>query len=366
MKRIVIDAREYPTSTGRYIRKLLEYLEKIDADSDREYVVLIKSADFDSYQPKAKNFSKVIADFKEFTFAEQFPFLRQIRNLKADLVHFGMVQQPAFYSGNVVTTMHDLTTLRFVNPERSSLYIRTKMPVYAWLNKRVAKKSAHIITPTEFVKQDIINYTGVPADKITVTLESADKITVPAEEFKPLQNQQYLMYVGRALPHKNLMRLVDAFGVLKKTHPDLKLVLVGKKDSHLDRHLAYAEEQNIKDVIATGYVSEGQLRWLYENTACYVFASLSEGFGLPSLEAMAHGAPVASSNATCLPEVNGDAAHYFDPLDINDMADKINDVLTDETLRKALIKKGAEQVKKYSWERMAEQTLSVYKKCLRG
>jgi len=111
-------------------------------------------------------------------------------------------------------------------------------------------------------------------------------------------------------------------------------------------------------------VSEGQLRWLYENTAAYIFPSLSEGFGLPGLEAMAHGAPVVSSNATCLPEIYGNAAHYFDPLDINDIANKTNDVLTNSDLRNELIKKGKTQAAKYSWQQMAKQTLEVYKKAL--
>lgn len=364
MPRIVIDAREYPTSTGRYIRKLLEYLEKIDANSDREYVVMLRSADFKAYQPRAQNFSKVVADFKEFTFAEQFPFLRLIRNLKADLVHFTLVQQPIFYHRRVVTTLQDFTTLRFNNPSKNIVVFKCKQFVYFFVNVIAAIKSRHLIVPSEFVKQDAVRFIKANPRKITVTLESADKINAPAEEFAPLKGKRFLMYVGRSLPHKNLERLMDAFKILKEAHPDLKLVLVGKKDHLMERHIAYAKSRSIKDVDATGYVTEGQLRWLYENTACYCFPSLSEGFGLPSLEAMMHGAPVASSNATCLPEVNGDAVHYFDPLDINDMARKINDILTDEKLRSDLIKKGYSQVKKYSWQRMAEQTLEVYKKVL--
>ncbi len=96
----------------------------------------------------------------------------------------------------------------------------------------------------------------------------------------------------------------------------------------------------------------------------YVFPSLSEGFGLPALEAMQHGAPVASSNATCLPEVYGDAAHYFDPLDVQDMVEKIQQIMDDSDLRKQLIKKGRHQAAKYSWQRMAEQTLEVYQSVL--
>jgi glycosyltransferase involved in cell wall biosynthesis len=101
-----------------------------------------------------------------------------------------------------------------------------------------------------------------------------------------------------------------------------------------------------------------------ENTKAYVFPSLSEGFGIPGLEAMFYGAPVASSNATCLPEVYGDAAHYFDPTDINDMAEKIDEVLTKPGLRKKLVEQGKKRVKKYSWKRTAEQTLDVYKRIL--
>lgn len=367
MKRIVIDAREYPTSTGRYIRKLLEYLEKIDGASDeREYVVLIKSKDFDSYQPKASNFSKVEADIKEFTFAEQFKFLRLIRNLKPDLIHFTLVQQPVLLFKPVVTTLQDFTTLRFNNPSKNILVFKFKQLIYLLVNFWASVKSRQLITPTEFVKQDAIRLLKANTKKITVTLESADKISAASEPIGSLKNTPFLMYVGRSLPHKNLERLIDAFAILKNNHKDLKLILVGKKDELMERHIAYAKKRNIKGVEATGYVSEGELRWLYENTACYCFPSLSEGFGLPSLEAMMHGAPVASSNATCLPEVNGDAVYYFDPLDIEDMARKINDVITDKKLREKLVKTGSAQVKKYSWQRMAEQTLEVYKKALKG
>ncbi len=362
--KIAIDAREYPTSTGRYIRKLLEYLEEIDAGSDREYVVMLRKADFDLYQPKARNFTKVVADFKEFTFSEQFGLLRQVRNLKPDLVHFTLVQQPILYHRRVVTTLQDFTTLRFNNPSKNILVFKFRQLVYLFVNIVASIKSKQLITPTQFVKDDAIRLLKSNPLKITVTLESADRITAPAEEFIQLKNKPFLMYVGRSLPHKNLERLIDAFSLLKNSRPDLQLALVGKKDELMERHLAYAQKHNIPDVLATGYVSEGQLRWLYENTACYCFPSLSEGFGLPPLEAMKHGAPVASGDATCLPEVNGDAVHYFNPHDIEDMAAKINDVLTDKKLRSELIKKGAEQVRKYSWQRMAEQTLEVYKKAL--
>jgi len=277
-----------------------------------------------------------------------------------------LVQQPTLYHRPVVTTLQDFTTLRFNNPSKNIFVFKFKQLVYFFVNIVASVKSKQLITPSQFVKKDAIRLLRANPSKITVTLESADKITAPATEVATLKGVRFLMYVGRSLPHKNLERLIDAFSILKENDPDLQLVLVGKKDALMERHILYAEAQSVRDVVATGYVSEGQLRWLYENTACYCFPSLSEGFGLPSLEAMMHGAPVASSDATCLPEINGNATHYFDPLDVSDMAEKINEVLTDELLRKELVKKGFEQVKKYSWQRMAKQTLEVYRSALKN
>jgi glycosyltransferase involved in cell wall biosynthesis len=172
------------------------------------------------------------------------------------------------------------------------------------------------------------------------------------------------MYVGRPLPHKNLERLIEAFVKIKATHPDVVLVLAGKKDPVYRQIESDVARRTIKNVIFTDYVTEGRLRWLYENCSAYVFPSLSEGFGLPGLEAMIHGAPVVSSNATCLPEVYGDAAHYFDPTDIQAMADAINEVLTDKDLRLKLTKSGHDQAAKYSWEQTAAQTLAIYNQVL--
>jgi glycosyltransferase involved in cell wall biosynthesis len=117
-------------------------------------------------------------------------------------------------------------------------------------------------------------------------------------------------------------------------------------------------------VMFTGYVTDGQLKWLYRACKAYIFPSLSEGFGLPGLEAMKHGAPVASSTATCLPEVYGNGAWYFNPYDVNDMVRTINEVLVNPDLRKKLIRAGHEQAAKYSWQKVAEETLGVYKKAL--
>jgi glycosyltransferase involved in cell wall biosynthesis len=362
MKHIVINARELRTSTGRYVERLLHYLQQID--HDHRYTVLLYPKDFDGWEPTNPNFTKVPCPHKEFSLDEQTGLLRQLNELKPDLVHFTMVQQPAYYKGKVVTTMQDLTTIRFRNPTKNPVVFTIKQQAYKWLNKRAANRSVALITPTEFVKQDVVNYTGVSPDKITVTLESADELPKGAEPVPGLENVRFIMYVGRPTPHKNLARLIDAFVLLRQKHPDLNLVLAGKKDAMYKIHERRVEEQGIEGVVFTDFISDAQLRWLYEHTAAYCFPSLSEGFGLPPLEAALHGAPLVCSNATCIPEVCGDAAHYFNPLDVTEMADKINDVLTDDKLRQDLIQKGRVQVAKFSWKRMAQQTLDVYKKVL--
>lgn len=362
MSKIVIDAREWSTSTGRYISGLVQHLEKIDSEND--YTILLKPHDLEKYQPVASNFHKLTCPYKEFTFSEQLGFNRQLVRLKADLVHFGMVQQPVRYKGKTITTMNDLTTLRFDNPSKNRLVFKFKQLVYGWVNRKVAKKSSQIITYSQFVKKDVVKYARIDPNKITAIPLAADQITEPAEALHALEGKQFIMYVGRPTPHKNLERLIKAYATLRAQHPELMLVLAGKKDANYERIEADVRRQAIKGVVFTDFVSEGRLRWLYENCAAYVFPSLSEGFGLPGLEAMLHDAPVVSSNATCLPEVYGDAAHYFDPLDTQAMADAINEVLTDQALRKSLIKKGKAQAGKYSWQSTAEQTLEVYKKAL--
>lgn len=360
--KIVVDARELRTSSGRYIERLLHYLQKID--SQHEYVVLLTPKDVDGWKPTNKKFSVVPCPQKEFTFSEQIGMLRLIKKLQPDLVHFGFTQQPIAYFGKTVTTIHDLTTARFDNPTKNWFVFRFKRMVYRGVIKVVARKSTAVITPTEFVKQDLAKFARINSRKITVTPESAEPMAEKAVVVEDLVDTKFIMYVGRPNPHKNLNRLVTAFAILKKSHPELKLVLVGKTDMNYRILQRYVKKLGIEDIVFTDFLPDAQVRWLYEHTAGYVFPSLSEGFGLPGLEAMVHGAPVISSNATCLPEVYGEAAIYFDPLDPVDMAKQIGRVITDSSLSRELASKGKKQVSKYSWERTASQTLEVYKTIL--
>ncbi len=365
-KHIVIDARGRQSSTGRYIDRLIEHLQRID--TQHRYTILLKPGD--EWQPKSSNFSAITCSFKQFSFniLDQYFFARFLSKLNPDLVHFWMTpQEPVLYRGKRVTTTHDLTMLKFVRAGRLPGWLHSlRMIGYRWLMKESLRRAETVITPTKYVQHAIgEKYGSKIASKTVVTYEASEPALFIKPEKPKFKADEFVFAVGTAFPHKNLDRLVKAFEIVNASQPELKLVLAGKKEYYyeqLQKQINVSTAQ--KNIIVPGFVSDGELRWLYENAKAYVFPSLSEGFGLPGLEAMAHGCPVVSSNATTLPEVNGDAAHYFNPEDVDDMAARILDVITDEKLRKDLIQKGHEQLKKYSWKRMAEQTLEVYKRAL--
>ncbi|HSX27186.1 MAG TPA: glycosyltransferase, partial [Patescibacteria group bacterium] len=189
MSKIVIDARELRTTTGRYVERLLHYLQEID--NEHKYVVLLKPKDLEEWKPKNRKFAGMACYFKEFTFAEQIGLLKQIRDINADLVHFPMAQQPILYRGPVVTTMNDLTTVRFRNPTKNWLVFTIKRWVYIWVNKIVARKSKALLTYSEFVKEDVAKFAHVNSRKITVTYLAADKITDEPEPIEELAGKRF-------------------------------------------------------------------------------------------------------------------------------------------------------------------------------
>lgn len=331
--KIVIDARILYTSTGRYVERLLEHLR--DLDSENEYIVLLLDKDFDRWTPKSERFTKVIADFNPYTIAEQTSFLRLLNQLKPDLVHFTMPQHPILYIRPFVITIHDLTLIDFINPRlegtiKDFYKQKVKPAAFSHVMRHATKASQHVITPTNFVRQQLIDRYHADPNKVTFTLESADPLAAKPTSYAPMKDKRFLLYVGNAYPYKNLERLIDAF--TKQDDPDLHLVLAGKKEYFYEQLEKYVATKQIANVHFGGFVPDAELAWLYQNAELYVFPSLSEGFGLPGAEAMLYGLPLASSNATCLPEVYGDAAVYFNPQDTADMARVIKDTLADKTV----------------------------------
>lgn len=364
-KHIVIDARIRTASTGRPVARLLEHLQ--DIDSEHRYSILVSKKD--DWQPRAKNFTAVPCRFSMFSFnpLNQVLYAWQLYRLKPDLTYFMMTpQSPVFFFGKQLTFTHDLTMFKFVRAGKLPKWLHwLRMKGYKFLMWQAHRKAAHVITPTEFVSDDVSKRYLFVNRKISFIHEASEP-PLPGKATEPEKPPaKFIMYTGSAFPHKNLERLISAFCLLKEQHEDLKLVLVGKREYHSKALQRWAKKQPCyEDIIFTGFIPDEELKWYYENARAYVFPSLSEGFGLPGLEAMVHGCPVVSSNYSCLPEVHGDAAHYFNPEDIQDIATKIDEVISSEPLRKKLIAKGYENVKRFSWKTFASQHLSRFQSLL--
>ena len=364
-KHIVIDARIRRASTGRPVARLLEHLQEID--QEHRYTILLEKND--DWKPTNKNFGVSHTRFPIFSFNpfNQVLYARQLYRLRADLVYFTLSpQQPTFYLKKQATLTHDLVMFKFARAGRLPEWLhRLRMQGYRFLMWRAHRIAKHVVVPTEFVNDDVCKRYLFVNRKITTMHESSEPPLSGRAKTPDNPPENFIMYTGSAFPHKNLENLITAFELLKELHTDLKLVLIGKREYHSKKLEKWAKKQAyFDDIIFTGFIPDEELKWYYENARAYVFASLSEGFGLPGLEAMVHGCPVVSSNLSCLPEVNGDAGHYFNPLDVHDMATKIDEVISNETLRKKLIEKGFENIKRFSWRKFAVQHLQLFRALL--
>jgi glycosyltransferase involved in cell wall biosynthesis len=366
--KIGIDARLDQTGIGRYTFSLIRELAAIDQEN--EYALFLRRETYDSFELPGPNFQKVLADVPHYSAAEQLRLPGLIRRAKLDLVHYPHFNVPVLARVPYVVTIHDLT-----HTTRRSLESTTRDPAkfalksagYELVLRRAVRGARRIIAVSEATKQAITDYLHVDPAKITITYEGVDQAAVSGPDTGALERfgitKPYFLYVGAAYPHKNLLQLIEAFAQLPG---DYQLVLAGDHERFGGSLRNRAGELGVGErVVFPGRVSDAELAALYEDALAYTFVSLSEGFGLPGLEAMAAGVPVVSSNLTSLPEVYGDAALYVDPADSANIAAGLERIASDEALRTKLVQLGHERVKQFSWRRMAEQTLQVYREAVR-
>lgn len=360
MANIIIDARIIKSSTGRYAERLLHYLQRIDRTN--HYLILVrKKRDF---KPSSPNFQVMDTNIKDFSLKEQLALNSMLKRFKPDLVHFPMPQHPVLYKGKFVSTIHDLTMITHPPVKGVPLIYWVKLFIFKMVMKHAIKHSRAVITPSNYVKRQILKRYKPKHGKVNVIHEAADLLEQSPKPVAKLAGKKFLLYVGNAFPYKNLDNLVAAFRLLRESHPELILILAGRKERFYKKLEARVKKAKVKNVVFAGYVPDSQLVWLYQNTACFVFPSLSEGFGLPGLEAMLYGAPVAASRKTALPEVYGDAAEYFNPKYPNSIAVAIDKVLSSASRRQKLVREGRNRAREYSWRLMAEQTLEIYEKAV--
>lgn len=374
--RIAIDARFYgEAGPGRYCAQLLSNLEKIDKNNN--YTIFLKASNFDLYNPENPRFKKVLADFHWYSLAEQiiFPFI--LYKGRFDLVHFTQINAPLLYLKPFVVTIHDVILHEF-STERGSfisriIYRLKKIPYHLVFLKDVFL-SRMIIVPSQSTRDDLLKYYGVDKKKIVVTYESVDHY--PSGKASPENDifgkygikRPYILCLGSFYPHKNTRRLVESFLSLKNQKLfGGQLVLVGKESFFSEMLRNFVKEKGIRDVIfpgflhPKGYLSDAEVEAIMSRAFLYVQPALKEGFGIPPVEAMALGIPAAVSDIPCLREMCSQAAIYFDPESVEDMANTIAKVLTDNSMRKELVRKGYENIKRFSWCKMAQETLNAYR-----
>lgn len=375
--RIGIDARFFGPigkGLGRYTQKLIEHLERID--SVNQYFIFLKKENLEDYKLNGKNFTKVLADYNWYSWGEQIKFPRLLKKYKLDLVHFPHFNVPIFYFGKFIVTIHDLILIHFPTVRSSTLgpvLYWIKFLVYKVVIKAAVLRSNRIIAVSNFTKSDILKvYPQVPEEKIQVTYEACDDYCMlsPAQDEKILKRygiiKPYLVYLGNVYPHKNPERLALAFKKIEAEGAKLNLIFVGGDDYFYLKLKKFVQEKQIKNILFAGFVPDHELDIIFHNALAYVRPSLYEGFELPPLEAMAKGVPVISSSHSCAHEILGDSAYYFDALDVQGIAAAVKKIAGDDGLRKSLIKKGYDQVQKYSWRKMARETLDLYQKTKRN
>ncbi|MBM3777041.1 MAG: glycosyltransferase family 4 protein [Acidimicrobiia bacterium] len=364
--RVAIDARKlHDFGIGTYIRNLLRHLAR--ADRETEYVLLCLEQDMPVARQLGENFRAVREPSPNYSLREQIHVPWVLWREKPDVFHAPHYVLPPAVPCRSVVTIHDCIHLRFPQylPNRAAwLYARASM----W---SAIRRADRVLTVSEASKQDLLRYFGVRPDKVVVTYNALDERfgrTMDEEAIGRVRERYqlhhpFVLYVGTVKPHKNLVRLIDAFeGLRREGFSDLKLLIIGDEISKYPalRHAVHQHKLH-KHVRFLGFQSDDTLAVLYKLAAAFVFPSLYEGFGLPPLEAMAYGTPVVTSNVSSLPEVAGDAAVLVDPYDAIDIRDGIRRVLTDQALRDTLREKGFARARAFSWVRSVDQTLAIYR-----
>ena len=272
---------------------------------------------------------------------------------------------PLIHPRRTITTIHDIAFTKEVE-----VYENTDLDYLNWSTKYALKHARRILTVSNYSKTEIMNTYKVRPEKIAVVHNGYNdaiykKINDPQKTKEALEKygitQPFILVVGRLEKKKNIPMLIEAFAILKEKHPEItdKLVLVGQAGFGYDEITYIIEEYDLNSqVLMIGWVEESDLAYIHNAARTFVFPSRHEGFGIPVIQALACGLPAAVSDLPVLREVAGDAALYFNKDNKHDMAAKLYQILTDETLRQNLSASGLERAKQFSWKKCATETLA--------
>ncbi|MCS7064522.1 MAG: glycosyltransferase family 4 protein, partial [Methylacidiphilales bacterium] len=353
------------TGNETYLRGLLQGLKTV-ASPDQWRITVLTTSHYT--QPRDPFFHWHEIPLGNFITRNFATIPRTLEKLRPHLYH--AIYWTRFYAMPVpvILMVHDLSYVSF--PQG---YPPHHLPIYRHLIRASARRAHHLLTVSEFSKQELIRHWAIPAHHITVTYNGVNPAFHPPSENSPPTTQPphptsppYILYVGNLHPRKNLVRLLQAFVHLRQTTTlPHRLKIVGQVAWMAHDIFATVRAHRLQDQVDfTGYVTESDLIHLYQHAAVTVYPSLYEGFGLPVLEAMACGCPVVSSATTSIPEIAGDAAVLVDPYNPRAIAEGICRILQNPDLAATLRQKGLAQAQKFTWTACARATLTAYQKAL--
>lgn len=371
--RIALDIRRMTDfGVGTYIRNVVRTLGRLDRDN--QYLLIGPAAKVEEMGGLPANFRTVPVAAPERSIQGYREFRATLQRLECDLVHIpNLFSVPRALPCPYVMTVHDMLEHMSRAREQSGFW----RSMHFQLTARVLRKAARIFAVSNFTKSEIEKLFGIPSRRIEVVYNAIDERFLrghaSAADRELIANRYqvtypFLLYAGRVSPHKNVVRMIEAFSALKTelekedAFPNLKLIIIGDDLSgnpDLRRTVVRSGVKN--DVRFLGFVPIEVLRIFYDEAKIFVFPSLYEGFGLPPLEAMAHGTPVVTSNVSSLPEVVGNAAVLVNPENVFEIMRALHRVLLDQTLRDRLKERSYLQAAKFSWEESVRRILEVYR-----
>src|SRR6202167_2531161 len=374
--KIAIDIRRMTEfGVGTYIRNVVRTLGRLDREN--KYLLIGPSSKVEEIGSLPPNFHAVPLHQLERSLKGWWEFRAVLRRLDCDLVHVpNIFSVPRALPCPYVMTVHDMLEHMSLGRQRNDLW----RSVHFQLTRRVLRGAARLFVVSNVTKTEMEKLFGISPGRIDVVYNAIDErflhghASAADRELIAKRYQvtyPFLLYAGRVSAHKNVVRMIEAFSALKgelekeRAYPDLKLIIIGDDVSgnpDLRRTVVRSGVQN--DVRFLGFVPIEVLRIFYDSAKIFVFPSLYEGFGLPPLEAMAHGTPVVTSNVSSLPEVVGNAAVLVHPENVFEIMRALHRVLVDQPLREKMKERSCRQATKFSWEKSVLRIMEVYREVL--
>ncbi|QJW88153.1 glycosyltransferase family 4 protein [Spirosoma taeanense] len=351
-----------------YVLEVIKAIQQLDKTN--EYVVFVKDDEDRNCLSETDNVKIVTVPGGNYALWEQVNLPRAAKQHGVDLLHCTSNTAPLFASTPTVVTIHDLIYMeKTAGDKTATMYQRVGNEYRRWIVPQVAKRCRRVLADSEYTRQDILKLFHLPETQVRVSylgvspkLAQSLKIErLPAIRQRYNLPERYFFYLGSQDPRKNMRTVLNAFGKFAQTTQGVDLVVSGKPPIFWNELLQQSGNEQLADRCRfIGFVEAEDLSGLYAQAEVYLYPSLSEGFGLPILEAMSCGVPVITSTTTSMPEVGGDVAVLVDPYKPDEITQAMMTLYNDPALRQQKVAQGLRRVEQFSWQRTAREVLATY------